>query len=49
MQEDQSRHPRDHGPENLALPRRLAFNVAKLEPSKGSMKGKRKQAGWNDD
>ncbi|SEM05811.1 ISAs1 family transposase, partial [Halomonas daqiaonensis] len=49
MQEDQSRHRRDHGPENLALLRRLAFNVAKLEPSKGSMKGKRKQAGWNDD
>lgn len=49
MQEDQSRHRRGHGPENLALLRRLAFNVAKLEPSKGSMKGKRKQAGWNDD
>lgn len=49
MQEDKSRHRRDHGPENLALLRRLAFNVAKLEPSKGSMKGKRKQAGWNDD
>lgn len=49
MQEDQSRNRRGHGPENLALLRRLALNVAKLEPSKGSMKGKRKQAGWNDD
>lgn len=49
MQEDQSRHRRGNGPENLALLRRLAFNVAKLEPSKGSMKSKRKQAGWNDD
>jgi len=29
--------------------RRLAFSVAKLEPSKGAMKGKRKQTGWNDD
>ena len=38
MQEDQSRQRKDHGPEKLALLRRLAFNVAKLEPSKGSMK-----------
>lgn len=49
MQEDQSRHRRGHGPENLALLRRLALNVAKMEPSRQSMKGKRKQAGWNDD
>ena len=40
--------PRDHGPENLALLRRLALNLAKLEPSKGSMKGKLKCAGWDD-
>ncbi|WNK19134.1 ISAs1 family transposase [Halomonas piscis] len=49
MQEDQNRSRRGHSAENLALLRRLALNVAKLEPSKGSMKGKRKQAGWNDD
>ena len=56
MNEDQMRHrkslpsgydPRDHGPENLALLRRLALNLAKLEPSKGSMKGKLKRAGWD--
>jgi hypothetical protein len=27
---------------------RLALNLAKLEGSKGSMKGKLKRAGWND-
>ena len=28
--------------------RHLALNPAKLEPSKGSMRGKLKRAGWND-
>jgi hypothetical protein len=28
--------------------RRLALNLAKLEASKGSMKGKLKRAGWDD-
>jgi predicted transposase YbfD/YdcC len=46
MNEDQLRNRKDHGPENLALLRRLALNLAKLEPSKGSMKGKLKRAGW---
>ena len=49
MNEDQARWRKDHGPENLALLRRWALNVARLEPSKGSMKGKRKRAGWNND
>jgi predicted transposase YbfD/YdcC len=48
MNEDQLRNRKDHGPENLALLRRLALNLAKLEPSKGSMKGKLKRAGWDD-
>ena len=48
MNEDQSRSRKDHSPENLALLRRLALNLAKLEPSKGSMKGKFKQAGWDN-
>ena len=48
MNEDQARHRKDHGPENLALWRRLALNVARLEPSKGSLKGKRKRAGWDN-
>jgi predicted transposase YbfD/YdcC len=48
LNEDQMRHRKDHGPENLALLRRLALNLAKLEPSKGSMKGKLKRAGWDN-
>ena len=48
MDEDQARNRKDHGPENLALLRRLALNLTKLEPSKGSMRGKRKRAGWDD-
>ena len=49
MNEDHARNRKDHGPENIALLRRLALNLAKLEGSKGSMKGKLKRAGWNDD
>jgi hypothetical protein len=48
MNEDQTRNRKDNGPENIAMLRRLALNLAKLEGSKGSMKGKLKQAGWND-
>ncbi len=48
MNEDQARHHKDHGPRNIALLRRLALNLAKLEGSKGSMKGKLKRAGWDD-
>lgn len=49
LNEEQARQRNEHGPENLALLRRWALNVARLEPSKGSMKGKRKRAGWNHD
>jgi predicted transposase YbfD/YdcC len=49
MQEDRARQRKDHGPENLALLRKLSLNVARLESSKGSMKGKRQRAGWNND
>jgi predicted transposase YbfD/YdcC len=48
MNEDRARHCKDHGPENIGLLRRLALNLARLEGSKGSMKGKLKRAGWND-
>ena len=48
MNEDQARSRKDHGPENLAGLRRLALNLARLEPSKGSLRGKLKRAGWND-
>ena len=48
MNEDQARNRKDHGPENIAMLRRLALNLAKLEGSKGSIKSKFKKAGWND-
>ncbi|MCW5698453.1 MAG: transposase [Rhodospirillales bacterium] len=48
MNEDQTRNRKDNGPENLALLRRFALNLARPEPSKGSMKGKRKRAGWDN-
>jgi predicted transposase YbfD/YdcC len=48
MNEDQTRNRLDNAPQNLALLRRLALNLAKLEGSKGSMKGELKKAGWND-
>ena len=47
--EDQSRNRKDHCPENLALMRKLTLNLARLEPSKGSMRGKLKRAGWDND
>lgn len=49
MNEDQARNRKDHGPQNLALLRKLALNLAKLEPSKGSMRGKLKRAGWDNE
>lgn len=33
---------------NLAIMRRLVLNILKQEPSKGSLKGKRKKAGWSE-
>jgi predicted transposase YbfD/YdcC len=48
MNEDQMRNRKDNGPENLALLRRLALNLATLEPSKDSMRGKLKRAGWDN-
>ena len=38
MNEDRKRNWKDHGPENIALLRRLALNLARLEGSKGSIK-----------
>ena len=46
--EDQARNRKGHGAENLALLRKLALNLARLEPSKVSMRGKLKKAGWDD-
>jgi len=47
--EDGCRIYKDHGPENLALLNRLALSLIKQHPGKGSLSGKRKMCGWNDD
>jgi hypothetical protein len=47
--EDASRVRRDHGAENLGLLRRISLNLIKQDKSKGSIKLKRKRAGWNDE
>lgn len=49
MNEDQARNRTGNGAENLALLRRMALNLARSEPTKGSMRGKIKKAGWSDD
>ena len=34
--------------DTMSCQRKIALNLAKLEPSKGSMRGKLKRAGWNN-
>ena len=48
MKEDSARNRLDNGPENIALLRKWVLNIAKIEASKGSMKGKLKRAGWDN-
>jgi predicted transposase YbfD/YdcC len=47
--EDACRVRRDHGPVNLAMMRHVALNLLRQEPSSGSLKGKKKRAGWDND
>jgi len=47
--EDRSRVRIDHGPENLALLRRMAVSMLQAEGSKGSIRGKRLIAGWKNE
>jgi len=48
MNEDGDRTRLGHGPENLAVLRRMALRAIQAEPSKGSLRGKLKRAGWDD-
>jgi predicted transposase YbfD/YdcC len=48
FREDESRIRKDHGPENFATLRRTAVGIIKQDKSKGSVKKKRKRAGWNN-
>jgi predicted transposase YbfD/YdcC len=46
--EDRCRMRTDHSGENRALLRRLALSLLKQHSGKGSVRGKRKRSGWND-
>ncbi len=48
MDEDEARNREEHGPESLALLRRFDLNLARLEPSKSSLRGKLKRDRWDD-
>ncbi len=45
--EEQSRVREGHAAQNFAIIRRMALNMLKQEPSKLSMKAKRRKAGWD--
>jgi predicted transposase YbfD/YdcC len=45
--EDDHSLSKDHAPQNFNILRQLALNLIKLDPSKGSIKAKRKRAAWN--
>jgi len=47
--EDRARSRRDHGPENLAILRRLALNVLRSARTDISIRRKRKRSGWSND
>ena len=49
MGEDAARNREGHGPQNLSLLRKLALNIIKADDEKGSIKGKIKRAGWDED
>ena len=48
MNEDQARNRLGNGPQNLATLRHMALNVMQKNPTKGSLRGKFKRAGWNE-
>lgn len=48
FREDECRTRKDHGPENLALLRRMCINTFRTDSKKDTMRGKMMRAGWND-
>ena len=46
--EDLSRVRDENAAANLAILRRIALNLVRADPSRGSLKAKRKRAAWND-
>src|SRR5262245_18691320 len=49
FREDAVRNRKDNGPANIAVLRRRALNIARLDSSKGSLTTKLKRAGWDDE
>lgn len=47
--EDRARTRKDHGPENLAILRKLALNILQNARKDISIRRKRKRSGWSDD
>jgi predicted transposase YbfD/YdcC len=47
FKDDLSRYRAGHGAKNMAAVRRFALNLVRLDKSKGSVKTKRKAAGWD--
>jgi predicted transposase YbfD/YdcC len=47
--EDAARSRLDNAPQNIALIRKIALNLLRQHPDKGSIKGKIKRAAWDDD
>jgi predicted transposase YbfD/YdcC len=46
--EDRARNRKDHGPENIAVLRKLALNLLRSNSDKASIRRKIKRAGWDD-
>ena len=48
MNEDQQRNRSDNGPNNLAVLPHMAMNVMQKDTTKGSLRGRIKRVGWDD-
>jgi hypothetical protein len=49
FREDAARNRKDNGPDNIAVLRRRALDVARRDTSKNSLSIKLKRAGWDDE
>jgi len=47
FKDDLSRYRQGHGAKNMAVVRRFALDLVRTHKSKGSVKTRRKIAGWN--
>jgi len=49
FKDDLSRYRSGHGAKNMAVIRRFALGLVRANKSKGSVKTRRKEAGWSSD